>query len=268
MMDIFKERAFAGKVAFVAGGSGGINLAIAQRFSQLGAKVGLISRKQERVQNAAATIVDSGGMAMGIEADVRNYEAVDAAMRRVRQEYGELDVVISGAAGNFLAPVLGMSANAFKTVIDIDLLGTFNVLRACYAHIRKPGGSIISITAGQAVRPTMFQAHAGAAKAGVNNLTQTLAMEWGPAGIRINAIAPGPIGDTEGMARLAPSAELTAALKAKIPLRDYGRKQDIADMAVFLCSDNARYVTGAIFDCDGGSVLGDASADALTVPPR
>jgi NAD(P)-dependent dehydrogenase (short-subunit alcohol dehydrogenase family) len=178
------------------------------------------------------------------------------------------NVVISGAAGNFLARVLGMSSNAFKTVIKIDLLGTFNVLRACYAYIRKPGASIISITAGQAVRPMMFQAHAGAAKAGINNLTQTLAMEWRPAGIRVNAIAPGPTGDTEGMARLAPSPESTAALKAKIPLRDYGSKQDIADMAVFLCSDNAKYITGAIFDCDGGSVLGDASADALTVPSR
>jgi NAD(P)-dependent dehydrogenase (short-subunit alcohol dehydrogenase family) len=267
-MDIFRERAFADKVVFVAGGSSGINLAIAQRFSQLGAKVGLISRKQERIRAAAATIVDAGGTAMGIEADVRSYEAVDAALARVREEYGEIDVVISGAAGNFLAPVLGMSANAFKTVIDIDLLGTFNVLRACYAYIRKPGASIISITAGQAVRPVMFQAHAGAAKAGVNNLTQTLAMEWGPAGIRVNAIAPGPIGATEGMTRLAPSPQITSALKAKIPLRDYGTKRDIADTAVFLCSDNARYITGAIFDCDGGSVLGDASADALTVQPR
>jgi NAD(P)-dependent dehydrogenase (short-subunit alcohol dehydrogenase family) len=268
MMDIFKDRVCAGKVVFVAGGSSGINLAIAQRFSELGAKVGLISRKEERIRAAAATIVDAGGVALGIEADVRSYEAVDRALARVRQEFGEIDVVISGAAGNFLAPVLGMSSNAFRTVIEIDLLGTFHVLRACYAYIRKPGASIISITAGQAVRPTMFQAHAGAAKAGINNLTRTLAMEWGPAGIRVNAIAPGPIGDTEGMARLAPSPELTAALKAKIPLREYGRKRDIADMAVFLCSDNAKYVTGAIFDCDGGSVLGDASADALTVPAR
>lgn len=267
-MDIFRERAFAGKVAFVAGGSSGINLAIGQRFAELGAKVGLISRSQERVSLAAESIVASGGAAMGIAADVRDYDAVAAALAKVSADYGEIDFVISGAAGNFLSPVLGMSANAFKTVIDIDLLGTFNVLRACYAHIRKPGASLITITAGQAVRPVMFQAHAGAAKAGINNLTQTLAMEWGPAGIRVNAIAPGPIGDTEGMARLAPSPEATAAMKRKIPLRDYGTKQDVADMAVFLCSDNARNVTGAVFDCDGGCVLGDASDNALTFPAR
>lgn len=159
-----------------------------------------------------------------------------------------------------------MSANAFKTVVDIDLLGTFNVLRASHAYLRKPGASLISITAGQGVRPTMFQAHACAAKAGINLLTQTLAMEWGPAGIRVNAISPGPIGDTEGMKRLAPDADYEARLKGRIPLRDYGTKRDVADMAVFLSSDNAVYVTGAVIDCDGGSILGDASADAPPSP--
>ena len=267
-MDIFRDGIFTGKTVFVAGGSSGINLAIGQRFAEFGAKVALISREQDRVSAAAATIVEAGGEAFGIEADVRDFAAVEQALIRVEDRYGAIDVVISGAAGNFLAPVIGMSANAFKTVIDIDLLGTFNVLRACYDHIRKPGASIISITAGQAVRPTMFQAHAGAAKAGINNLTQTLAMEWGPAGIRVNAIAPGPIGNTEGMARLAPSDEATAAIKSRIPLRDYGAKRDVADLALFLASENARYITGAIIDCDGGAVLGDASADALSVPPR
>lgn len=267
-MDIFQDEIFVGKTVFVAGGSSGINLAIGQRFAQLGARVGLISRHQERVDAAAATIQQAGGEAMGLEADVRDYAAVEDAFARVAAAYGPIDVVISGAAGNFLAPVVGMSANAFKTVIDIDLLGTFNVLRASFDHIRKPGASLIAITAGQAVRPTMFQAHAGAAKAGVNNLTQTLAMEWGPAGVRVNAIAPGPIGDTEGMARLAPTDEMTRQLKARIPLREYGTKRDIADLAVFLSSDNARYITGAILDCDGGSVLGDASGDALTAQPR
>lgn len=267
-MDIFRDGICAGKVVFVAGGSSGINLAIGQRFAELGAKVGLISRKQDRVSAAAQTIVDAGGTAMGIEADVRDYAAVEAALAQVKQAYGEIDVVISGAAGNFLAPAVALSPNAFQTVIAIDLLGTFNVLRACYDHIRKPGASLISITAGQATRPVMFQAHAGAAKAGINNLTQGLAMEWGPAGIRVNAIAPGPIGDTEGMSRLAPSEEATAALKARIPLRDYGTKRDIADLAVFLSSENAKYITGAIIDCDGGSNLGDASADALAIPAR
>jgi NAD(P)-dependent dehydrogenase (short-subunit alcohol dehydrogenase family) len=203
-----------------------------------------------------------------MEADVRDYAAVQAALARTKDEYGPIDVVISGAAGNFRAPVLGLSANAFRTVVEIDLIGTFNVFRASWDYLRRPGASLIAITAGQAVRPMMFQAHACAAKAGVNILTQTLAMEWGPAGVRVNAISPGPIAETEGMARLAPTPESTAALKATVALRDFGAKRDIADMAVFLSSDNARYVTGAIMTCDGGMVLGDASADALNPQPR
>ncbi len=266
--DIIAAGAFAGKTVFVAGGSSGINLGIGHRFAALGARIALISRKEDRVARAVQGLVEAGATAMGMAADVRDYAAVERSLAAAAEKFGGLDVVISGAAGNFLAPVLGMSANAFRTVVEIDLIGTFNVFRACFEHLKRPGASLIAITAGQAVRPTMFQAHACAAKAGVNLLTQTLAMEWGPAGVRVNAIAPGPIADTEGMARLAPSAEATAALKARIPLREYGSKRDVADMAVFLSSANAAYVTGAIFDCDGGSALGDASADAISVAPR
>lgn len=162
-----------------------------------------------------------------------------------------------------------MSANAFKTVIDIDLMGTFHVLRASYEFLRKPGASVISISAGQAVNPTMFQSHVCAAKAGINMLTKCLAMEWGAAGVRVNAISPGPIRDTEGMARLTPSPESEAALKRVIPLGDYGEKRDIADLAVYLCSDSAKYITGAILDCDGGfSLAGGGAVAPATIPPR
>ena len=265
---LFRDDAFAGRTVFVAGGSSGINLGIAQRFAAMGARLALVSRDEARVDAAAETITVAGGDAIGMVADVRDYAAIECAFATAAERLGPIDVVISGAAGNFLAPALGLSSNAFRTVIEIDLIGTFNVLRASFDHLRKPGASLISITAGQAKRPLMFQAHASAAKAGINNLTKTLAMEWGPAGIRVNAISPGPIGDIEGMARLAPSAAATAALKGRIPLRDYGTKRDIADAALFLASDQARYITGAILDVDGGSVLGDASADALTVPER
>ncbi len=268
MAEAFKENLLAGKVAFIAGGSSGINLAIAELLARQGAMVALLSRKPDKVQAAADGIVARGGKAVAIAADVRDYAAIEAAFAQVAAAHGPIDIVISGAAGNFLAPVVGMSANAFKTVVDIDLLGTFHVLRASFAHLRRPGASLISITAPQAVKPMLFQAHVCAAKAGINMLTKCLAMEWGPAGIRVNAISPGPIGDTEGMARLAPTAEIEAEQKRAIPLRDYGTKTDIAQMALFLCSDASRYVTGAILDCDGGWPLGDASADALTPPPR
>ena len=260
MTNALNEKALAGKTAFVAGASSGINLAIAQRFARAGAKVVLLSRSPEKIAAAAATIT---GQAIGLAGDVRDYAAVEAALKRAHDEFGPIDIVLSGAAGNFVAPALGMSANGFKTVVDIDLIGTFNVLRASFEFLNRPGASLISITAGQAVRPTMFQAHVCAAKAGINMLTKCLAMEWGPAGVRVNAISPGPIADTEGMARLAPTPEAEARVKTRVPLRDYGTKDDIADMAIFLASDSSRYVTGSIMNVDGGSELGDAAANAI-----
>lgn len=255
-MSVFAPDLLAGKTAFVAGGSSGINLGIAHGLAEAGARIAIISRKAEKVEAAVAGLRAAGHEAQGWSADVRSYDAVEQALRDTHDAWGPIDIVVSGAAGNFLAPAIGMSANAFKTVIDIDLLGTFHVLRASHAFLRKPGASLISITAGQAVNATLHQSHVCAAKAGINMLTKVLAMEWGPDGIRVNAIAPGPIAGTEGMARLTPTAESEAALKAIIPLRDYGTKQDIADLALYLSSDAAKYVTGAILDCDGGSSLG------------
>ena len=254
-METFTPGLLAGKTAFIAGGSSGINLGIAHGLAAAGAKVAIISRKPEKVEAAVAELQAAGYDAMGAAADVRDYAAVEAALKAVHDAWGEIDIVISGAAGNFLAPAIGMSANAFRTVVDIDLIGTFHVLRAAYEYLRKPGASVISITAGQAVNPTAFQSHVCAAKAGINMLTRCLALEWGGAGVRVNAIAPGPISDTEGMARLTPTPEAEAALKRMIPLGDYGEKKDIANLAIFLSSDGAKYITGAILDCDGGSSM-------------
>lgn len=265
MTDSFNPELLAGKVAFVAGASSGINLRVAQRYAEAGAKVMVISRSDEKIAAAAQSI---GGDAIGMACDVRDYAKVAEAFAHCRDKFGEIDIVLSGAAGNFLAPALGMSANAFKTVIDIDLLGTFNVLHASYQHLRKPGASLVAITAGQAVRPMMYQIHACAAKAGVNQVTKCLAMEWGPAGVRVNAVSPGPIGDTEGMSRLAPNEDYAKASKARIPLRDWGTKDDIGDACLWLASDASRYVTGAVINVDGGSELGDAGGDALKVPAR
>jgi NAD(P)-dependent dehydrogenase (short-subunit alcohol dehydrogenase family) len=247
---------FKGKTVFVAGASSGINLEIARQFAAEGAKVALLSRSPEKIAAAAKMISDEGHEAIGIACDVRDYAGLEEAYAQTVAAFGKIDVVLSGAAGNFLAPALGMSANAFKTVIDIDLLGTFNVFRASFEHLKRPGASL-------AVRPVMFQIHACAAKAGVNMVTKCLAMEWGPAGVRVNAISPGPIADTEGMARLAPDPKMEARTKGRIALRDYGTKSDIAEMALYLASDSARYITGSIFNVDGGSELGDATADAI-----
>jgi NAD(P)-dependent dehydrogenase (short-subunit alcohol dehydrogenase family) len=256
-MSAFKEGLLAGKVAFIAGGTSGINLGIAQRFAELGAKVAVAGRNPEKAANAAATI---GAGALGLSCDVRDFAATRAALEATAKQFGPLDMVISGAAGNFVAPVLGLSANGFRTVVDIDLNGTFNVFRASHDLLRLPGASLIAISAGQAVKPMMSQAHVCAAKAGVNQLIRVLAMEWGPLGVRVNGISPGPIAGTEGMARLAPTPEAEKAITSRIPLRRYGAIAEIAESAVFLCSDSAGYITGTILDCDGGSQLGDSSA--------
>lgn len=254
---------FAGKNVFVAGASSGINLAIAHAFGAAGARVTVLSRSEEKIAAAAQGLRDEGVDAHGVACDVRDYAGLEAAFAAAAKD-AAIDVVVSGAAGNFLAPALKVSANAFKTVVDIDLLGTYNVFRASYDHLVKPGASLIAITAGQAVHPMSFQIHACAAKAGVNMVTKCLALEWGPAGVRVNAISPGPIADTEGMKRLA-DPEREAAIKKRLALRDYGTKADIAEAAMYLSSLAAKYVTGTILNVDGGSDLGDASADALRV---
>jgi len=255
MASIFREGLLKGKTAFVTGGGSGIGQRMAERFAEHGAKVMLVGRKQEKLDAAASAIRSSGGEAGASAVDVRDYPAMEAVLRKTRDQFGEIDIVVCGAAGNFPAPVLGMSANGFKAVIDIDLLGTFNTCRAAYEHLRKPGASIISISASHATIPVAWQAHVCAAKAGVDLFTRTLALEWGPAGIRANCITPGPTDDTEGMRRLAPTPEVRRKIESHVPLRRYGTKDELADLALFLCSDAAAYITGAVYFCDGGQSL-------------
>jgi NAD(P)-dependent dehydrogenase (short-subunit alcohol dehydrogenase family) len=255
MASIFREGLLAGKNAFVTGGGSGIGQRMAERFAEHGAKVMLVGRKQEKLDAAASAIQSAGGTAGTASLDVRDYPAVEAALQKTRDQFGEIDILVCGAAGNFPAPVLGMSANGFKAVIDIDLLGTFNTCRAAYAHLRKPGATIVSISASHASMPIANQSHVCAAKAGVDLLTRTLAIEWGPEGIRANCITPGPTDDTEGMRRLAPTPEIRRKVEHAVPLRRFGTKDELADLALFLCSDAAAYITGAIYVCDGGQSL-------------
>ena len=255
MAQVFGEKVLAGKVAVVTGGGSGINLAIAARYADMGARVALIGRTKEKLDAAAEGIVKTGGMASGHPADVRDYDALSAAIRAAREAHGEIDLVVCGAAGNFPAPALGMSANAFKSVVDIDLLGTFNTCRAVFEHLRRPGASIISISAMQAFTPMPMQAHVCAAKAGVDMLTKCLAIEWGPEGVRVNSIAPGAVDDTEGMRRLAPTEAIRQQFTRGIPLQRFATKDEIADLALFLSSDGAKFITGAVVVCDGGQSL-------------
>ena len=243
---------FTGRAVFVAGGTSGINLGIAEAFAEAGAKVAVLSRSQQKVDAAQARLRSFGGEVAGFAADVRNADAVGAALKAAHETFGDIDVLVSGAAGNFPAPALGMSPNGFKAVVDIDLLGTFNVLRGAHQFLRRPGASVVSISAPQAVVAMPMQAHVCAAKAGVDMLTRVLAIEWGRDGVRINSVIPGPIAETEGMARLAPDETSQKAVARSVPLGRFGTKQDVANLVLFLASPWAAYITGAVIPVDGG----------------
>lgn len=246
---------FIGKAVFVAGGTSGINLGIAQAFATAGARVAVFSRSPERVDGAVASLRTLGAEVLGFVGDVRDMASVQEAMAATAEAWGGIDVLCSGAAGNFVAPAAMMSPNGFKSVMDIDLLGSFHVLRAAYPFLTKPGASIINISAPQASIATPLQAHVCAAKAGVDMLTRVLAMEWGPEGIRVNSIVPGPIDGTEGMARLTPTRESREAVIRNLPLRRYGDLTSVAKVAVMLSSSICDYVTGVVLPVDGGASL-------------
>ena len=246
---------FSGANVLVFGGTSGINLGIAEGFARSGASVAVVGRKPDKAEAAAAGLSEmmlAGAGARAYTADVRDLEAVEAVYARHADEVGPVDVLVSGAAGNFPALANAMSANGFKAVVDIDLLGSFHVLKTGFDHLRRPGASVINISAPQAEVAMALQAHVCAAKAGVDMLTKTLAIEWGGKGVRVNSVIPGPIDGTEGMARLAPTDKMRQAVINAVPMARMGTVDDVAQACLFLASDAGRYVSGAILPADGG----------------
>ncbi|HSH90270.1 MAG TPA: SDR family oxidoreductase [Ramlibacter sp.] len=258
----FPKTLFAGKTVFVTGGGSGINLGVARNFAALGANIAICGRTQDKLETAAVELRElnkhAGGKVLPVVADVRDYAAVEAAVTRTKAEIGPIDVMVAGAAGNFLCPAEHLSPNGFKTVIEIDLQGAFHASRAAFEQLKQTRGSVIFISAGQASSPHAYQAHVGAAKAGIDIMMKTLAVEWGRHGIRANSIVPGPIEGTEGMKRLS-NEEADKASKRAIPLRCYGTTDDIGHAAVFIASPLARYITGTVLKVDGGlDLIGSA----------
>jgi NAD(P)-dependent dehydrogenase (short-subunit alcohol dehydrogenase family) len=246
-----------GRVALVTGGASGIGLEIATAFGHLGAAVVLVGRSQGRLDGALSALQIARVQSAGFQADVRDYDQIRSAVDQTVNRFGSLDILVNNAAGNFQCPTAKLSPNGWRTVIDIDLNGTFHGCHAAYEHLKRSefGGCIISIITMLGVSGWPGAAHAAAAKAGVLSLTRSLAVEWGEDGIRANTISPGPIGDTEGVSRLYQKTGLEDLEKKKTALGRFGNKADVANAAVFLASDLASYVTGENLIVDGGRWL-------------
>ncbi|VVT49388.1 uncharacterized protein SAPINGB_P002246 [Magnusiomyces paraingens] len=249
---VWKKDIFKGKVAFITGGAGTIGRVQSQALVLLGADIAIIGRRVEVTEKAAQEIAQlrPGAKVLGIGGvDVRDVSLLKKAVERTLRELGRIDFVIAGAAGNFLAPFAGLSTNAFKTVVDIDLVGSYNTAKATFEAVRKTKGVYLFISAGLHYAGTPMQSHACAAKAGVDALSNNMAIELGPLGIRSNTICPGAIEGTEGMDRLVPKEELKEMV-SKIPLGAMGKPQDIAEGTVFLLSDAAKYISGTTLVVD------------------
>ena len=264
-LDVFRDGVLAGHVALITGGGTGICRGIATAYARLGADVCLVSRKQDVLDATAAAIAaETGRAVLAVAADVRDAASIQYAVGATIERFGKLDTVVNGAAGNFLAPAAALSPNGFRTVVDIDLNGTFNTSRAAFEALSRSGEAmILNISATLHYHGTPLQIHASAAKAGVDAITRNLAVEWGQFGIRVCGIAPGPVAETEGVRRLAPG-ELTDKMTAAIPARRFGAIDEIAAAAVFLRSGAARYITGHTLVVDGGMCV---ARPALGISP-
>ncbi|KAF3482456.1 sporulation protein SPS19 [Arthroderma uncinatum] len=269
--DVWKDGVFDNKVVFCTGGSGTICSAQVRALVHLGANACIVGRNVEKTENMAKDIATAraGSKVLGIGAvDVRNFESVKKAVDRCVEELGAVDFVIAGAAGNFLASINQLSVNAFKAVMDIDVQGSYNTLKATIPHLVKSaakhksdgttpsptgtGGRIVFISATIHYTGLPLQTHVSVAKAGVDALSNSVALEFGPLGVTSNVISPGPIGDTEGMRRLA-KGEARKRSEAAVPLGRYGSVKEIADATIYIFSDSGNFVNGSTVVVDGGA---------------
>ncbi|XP_021775534.1 peroxisomal 2,4-dienoyl-CoA reductase-like isoform X1 [Chenopodium quinoa] len=256
----FKEDVLKGKVALLTGGGSGIGFEVATQFGKHGASIAIMGRRRQALDAAVSSLASLDIPAIGFEGDVRKLEDARRVVESTFQHYGQIDILVNAAAGNFLASAEDLSPNGFRTVMDIDSVGTFTMCHEALKYLKKggpgrkssSGGLILNISATLHYTASWYQIHVSAAKAAVDATTRNLALEWGTDyDIRVNGIAPGPIGDTPGMSKLAPE-EITSKAKDYMPLYKLGEKWDIAMAAVYLASDAGKYVNGSTLPVDGG----------------
>lgn len=253
MLATFNKNLFNGKLALITGGGSGINLGITRALMEFGCTTIILSRNEQKLQKISSELEkETHQKCHYISADVRHFQDLESKIKETLSTLDKkIDFLFCGAAGNFLVPFNEMSPNAFKTVIDIDLMGTFHTVKACVPFMNKnPNTVIVNITATLQYLNMPLQAHASAAKAAIDSLTVSLANELAP--IRVVGIAPGPIEGTEGLTRLLPASFKKSKLEI-IPMGRFGTAEDIASAALFLCSPAASYITATILVVDGGS---------------
>lgn len=259
MSSPFRFDCLAGRVALVTGGGSGICFEVTKQLLLHGAVGAVICGRRESFLARSSKLLEEGTGKKCVYkvCDVRDGKACQEAVEYALKEFGRLDIVVNGAAGNFLAEARVLNPKGFATVIGIDTLGTFNMSNAAYPALSKQSESIIiNVSATLQCPATHWQAHASAAKAAVDSLTRSLALEWGCDGIRVVGIAPGPIANTPGTTKLAPGmtpGEVNNMIAEGIPLGRMGEASEIGHAAVFLCT--ARYITGDVLIVDGGEWL-------------
>ncbi|MEU8934319.1 SDR family oxidoreductase [Streptomyces sp. NPDC048409] len=259
---------FAGRTALVTGGGSGIGRAVARRWAAGGGHVTVLGRRPEALAETVRLIEAVGGSADLVTCDVRDADAVDAAVDRVAERQGRLDALVNNAAGNFVVPAENLSPRGWKAVVDIVLNGTFHCTRAAARHMLAQGsGSVLSVIAGYAWHGHPGTVHSAAAKAGVLAMTRTLAVEWAARGVRLNCIAPGPT-ETEGAAAaLWPDAAARTRVLGSVPAGRFATPEEVAETAAFLVGDRAAYITGEVLVVDGGQWLGKAVYTAAQDTP-